>query len=142
MTPFPTKSCYADDERGSAMKKIGYLFVDCEDARTREHCKAQKLKRLKEFFLELGIQDAVIYIDEVPDGETQQRPCLVELLSAIKSSPTEIFVVTGIFELGNDFIECLNTLKILSSHNVRIFMIDNNIDTACIQAHAAKIHEP
>lgn len=118
---------------------IGYLCVDNDDARTRDYCKAQKLQQLHAFLHQIGAEDAAIYVDESPASETPQRPRLTDLLREITDAPTKLFVVTSIFELGDNFLACLSALQILAEHHVRIILMDNNIDTACMHEQAAEL---
>ena len=105
----------------------GYLYLCHEDSRLQAYHKAQKLARLNALFRQLSLDSVQFYIDQAPPSSPcrQSRKALLNDLQSIT-----VFAATSIFELGSDLQESLSILNTLAAQQVRIILLDNNIDSA------------
>lgn len=95
-----------------------------------EYVKSQKLNQMRTRLVSLGITMGDVYVEEGFEQTATDKPGLKRIIDRLSRKEFGVFVVGSIYDLGNDFLECIGTLQYFVEHHIRVICLDNHIDSA------------
>lgn len=109
-------------------RAIGYVYVGNQEPTVHSYLVKQKLKKLSAAFLQVNIEDAEIYLDEEQAGPDVHRYELQKIMDMLRDDTVALIAAISIFDFSEDFLESIDILRKFGERNVRIILIDQNLD--------------
>ena len=109
---------------------VCYLPISKIPPSISEYVKNQKLNQMRTFLDSIGITVTDIYVDEGFEPASVDKPGLKKIIVRLSKKEFGVFVAISIYDLGDNFLECIETLRYLVEHHIRVICVDNHIDSA------------
>lgn len=109
---------------------VCYLSISKLPSSISECMKSQKLNQMRTMLASLGIPVREVYVDQDFEQTPTDKPGLKSMIARLLNKEFDIFVIDSIYDLGDNFLECIKTLQHLVEHDIRVICLDNHIDSA------------
>ena len=109
---------------------VCYLPISKIPPSISEYVKSQKLNQMRTLLDYIGIIVTDIYVDEGFEQAPVDKPGLKKIIARLSQKEFDVFVANNIYDLGDNFLECIETLRYLVEHHIRVICLDNHMDSA------------
>ena len=109
---------------------VCYLSAGKSPSSMSEYVKSRKLNRMQTFLDSLGITVRDVYVDEGFERTSADKPGLKRIVDQLPRKEFGVFVTESIYDLGDNFSECIEILQYLIAHHIRVICLDNHMDSA------------
>lgn len=109
---------------------VCYLSTSKRPSSMSEYVKSRKLNRMQTLLASLGITVRNVYVDEGFEQTSADKPGLKKIVDQLPKKEFGVFVTESIYDLSDNFSECIEILQYLIAHHIRVICLDNHIDSA------------
>ena len=114
----------------TARLAVCYLPIGKIPPSISEYVKSQKLNQMRTFLASLGITVKDVYVDEGFEQTQADKPGLKKIIDLLPKKEFGVFAADSIYNLGDNFLECMETLRYLIKHHIRVICVDTHMDSA------------
>lgn len=118
----------------TAQVAVCYLSTCKMPLSISEYRKNQKLSQMQTLLASLGITMMDMYVDEDFEPMSADKPELKRVIDRLMKKEFGVFVTGSIYDLGDDFLDCIKMIQSLVEHHIRVICLNNYIDSAIIGA--------
>ena len=112
------------------MKTIGYIRVSSKKQIDNNSLELQK-EKIEKYADYKDLGEVTIYADEGISGRSvDKRESLKQVMELIKQGAVAHFIVYSISRMGRNLKESVELSEMLNKHNVRLHILDLDIDTS------------
>lgn len=109
---------------------VCYLPISKVPPSISESMKSQKLNQMRAVLDSIGITITDIYVDAGFEQAPVDKPGLKKIIARIPQKEFGVFVANSVYDLGDHFLECIEMLRYLVEHHIRVICVENHMDSA------------